>query len=74
MADEPSVVLTVVPGELEAEMVCDVLRQAGIACGYRETEKIDSPLDDFIAAGPREILVHPDALEDARSVLAARDG
>jgi len=73
MADEPSVVLTVVSGEPEAEMMCEELRNAGIACGYRDTEATDSPLEDFIASGPREILVHSDDLEAARSVLTARE-
>jgi hypothetical protein len=31
-----------------------LLRSAGIECFYRETEEIDSPLEDFIAAGERE--------------------
>jgi len=31
---------------------------------------IDSPLEDFTAAGPREILVHPADLESSREVLA----
>jgi hypothetical protein len=45
------------------------LRSAGIACGYRDTEAIDSELEDFIAAGPREILVHQADLEAARALL-----
>lgn len=64
------VVLTVVSGEPEAEMVCGLLRANGIECGYRDTETIDSPLEDFAPSGPREILVHEADLEDARSVLA----
>ncbi len=70
MAAEPSVVVAVVANEQEAEMACEVLRNAGIACGYRETEAIDSPMEDFIAAGPREILVHPDDLAAAKELLA----
>ena len=73
MDGEDVVVLTVVSGEPEAEMVCELLRSAEIECGYRDTEAIDSPLEDFIAGGPREILVREADLEDARSVLAARD-
>jgi len=45
------------------------LRSAGIECGYRDTEAIDSPLEDFTAAGPREILVHEKDLEAARALL-----
>jgi hypothetical protein len=46
------------------------LRSAGIECGYRDTEAIDSPLEDFTAAGQREILVHPADLEAARELLS----
>ena len=72
-AGEP-VVLTVVSGEPEAEVVCGLLRSAGIECGYRDTEAIDSPLEDFTAAGAREILVRESDLEDARELLAASTG
>jgi hypothetical protein len=64
------VVLTVVSGEPEAEVVCGLLRSAGIECGYRDTEAIDSPLEDFTAAGPREILVRDSDLESAKQLLA----
>ena len=65
------VVLTVVSGESEAEVVCGLLRSEGIECAYRDTEKIDSSLEDFIAAGSREILVHERDLEAAKELLAA---
>jgi hypothetical protein len=38
------VVLTVVSGEPEADIVCGLLRSAGIECAYRDTEAIDEPL------------------------------
>jgi hypothetical protein len=63
------VVLTVVSGEPEAEVVCGLLRSAGIDCAYRDTEAIDSPLEDFTAAGPREILVRDADVEAARALL-----
>ena len=63
------VVLTVVSGEPEAEVVCGLLRTAGIDCAYRDTEAIDSPIEDFIEAGPREILVQPGDLDAARALL-----
>jgi hypothetical protein len=69
---EDVVVLTVVSGEQEAELACGLLRSAGIECGYRETEEIETPLEDFIATGPREILVREADLEAAKSVLADR--
>ena len=68
-AIENAVVLKVVSGEPEAEIVCGLLRSAAIECGHRDTEAIDSPLEDFTAAGPREILVHAADLEAARALL-----
>jgi hypothetical protein len=67
-ADE-SVVLTVVPSETEAELLCGLLQANGIECGYRETDAIDSPIEDFIPAGPQEVLVRKDDLEAARALL-----
>ena len=66
--------LKVVSDEPEADLVCGLLRSAGIECAYRDTEAIDSPLEDFIAAGPREILVHESDLEAARAVLNEHQG
>jgi hypothetical protein len=71
--DEP-VVVKVVPDEPEAQVVCGLLRSAGIECGYRDTEAIESSLEDFTAAGPREILVHQSDLETARALLGAGEG
>jgi hypothetical protein len=73
MDAEDIVVVTVVASETEAEMVCGLLRANGIECGYRDTDAIDTPLENFSAAGPREILVREADLEDAKSVLATRD-
>jgi hypothetical protein len=67
-ADE-HVVVTVVSGEPEAEIACGLLRSSGIACAYRETTAIESTLEDFTAAGPREILVRAADLEAARQLL-----
>ena len=64
------VVLTVVSGEPEAVVVCGLLESNGIECAYRETEAIDSPLEDFTAAGPREILVRESDLATARELIA----
>ena len=69
MDPSESVVLVVVSGESEAEIVCGLLRSEGIDCAYRETHAIDSPLEDFMAAGPREILVRPADLDAARSLI-----
>ncbi len=66
-----AVVLTVVSGGPEADVVCGLLRSAGIDCGYRDTEAIDSSLEEFTAAGPREILVRASDVDVARELLAA---
>ena len=63
-------VLTVVADETEAEIVCGLLRSEGLDCGYRDTEAIDSPLEDFTAAGRREIIVPASDLEAAQALLA----
>jgi hypothetical protein len=69
-----TVVVKVVSGASEAEVVCGLLRSEGIECAYRDTEAIDSPLEDFIAAGAREILVHESDLEAAKELIAASEG
>jgi Putative prokaryotic signal transducing protein len=74
MDPSESVVVKVVSGEPEAEIVCGLLRSAGIDCSYRDTEAIDSPLEDFTAAGPREILVGGSDLEAAKELLADATG
>jgi hypothetical protein len=71
---DDAVVLTVVPSESEAEVVCGLLRSSGIECGHRDTQAIDSPVEDFIAAGPQEILVHEPDLNAAKELLAAQQG
>ena len=67
---DEGVVLTTVSDEIEAEVVCGMLRAAGIECGHRVTEATDSAFEGIASDGPREILVHADALEAARIVLA----
>jgi hypothetical protein len=64
------VVLTVVASEGEADIVCGLLRTAGIACDYRDTDAIDSSLEEFTPAGPREIIVHEEDLDTARELIA----
>jgi hypothetical protein len=62
-------VLTVVPSTSEAEVLCGLLRSAGIKCAHRDTDAIDSPLEDFMAAGSQEVLVHESDLEAAKELL-----
>jgi hypothetical protein len=71
VGDVEPVVLTVVSGEAEAEVLCGLLRSEGIECAYRDTEAIDTPLETFGSAGPREVLVRPSDLEAAKELLAA---
>jgi hypothetical protein len=71
MSTNDEVVVTVVSSQPEAEVVCGLLRSAGIECAYRDTEAIDSVLEDFTASGPQEILVRATDLDAAREVLAA---
>ena len=74
MDPDQTVVLTVVASEPEAELVCGLLGAAGIECAYRDTEAIDSQIEEFIAAGRREILVHAADLEEARALLPNSEG
>jgi hypothetical protein len=71
MDPEEGVVLTVVSSGPEADVVCGLLRAAGLDCAYRDTEAIESSLEEFTAAGPREILVRAADLDAARELLAA---
>ena len=67
--EQEGVVVKVVSGEPEAQIVCGLLRSNGIDCGYRDTDAIDSPLEDFQSAGQREILVRAADVEMARALL-----
>jgi hypothetical protein len=71
---DDAVVLRVVSGETEAELVCGLLRSAGFECGYRDTPADDSSLEEFIASGPRDILVHARDLAAARALLDEAEG
>jgi hypothetical protein len=65
-----TVVVKVVGSGPEADIVCGLLRSAGLECSYRDTDAIDSVLEDFTPSGPREILVLKSDLETAKAVLA----
>lgn len=71
MGADGAVVVKVVSSQSEAEVVCGLLRSAGIECAHRDTDAIDSSLEDFIAAGAQEILVHESDLEAAKELLEA---
>jgi Putative prokaryotic signal transducing protein len=74
VAADDRAVVTVVASEPEAQVVCGLLRSQGIDCAYRDTDAIDSTVEDFIAAGPQEILVHASDLEAAKELIAAQQG
>ena len=61
--------MKVVADEPEAEIACGLLRSAGIDCFYRDTEAIDSQLEDFTAFGRREIVVGSADADAARELL-----
>jgi ABC-type sugar transport system substrate-binding protein len=71
MEQGEGVVVTVVSGVTEADLACGLLRANGIECAYRDTEEIESSLEDFIQSGPQEILVSPADLDAARELLAS---
>ena len=62
-------VVKVVADEPEAQVVCGLLRSAGIECAYRETDALDSPARGLHGCRPREILVRPTDVEAARALL-----
>src|SRR5256885_15313674 len=62
--------LTVVGNELEAEMLCGMLRAHGIACTYRLTDLAAGMSDASFAMGtPREIPAEEERLQEARQPL-----
>jgi len=68
--DEP-VAVTTVADELEADVVCGLLRSAGLECGFRATTAEDSAFEG-LGAGRMEIIVHASDLEAAREVLGSQ--
>lgn len=58
--------------EAEAEMIQGLLSEHGIPSMLKRTRGFDVP--DFLAAGPRDILVPAAAAERAREVLAGTPG
>jgi hypothetical protein len=68
MSADP-VPLTVASNEVEAEVIRGLLETAGIASFHRPTNFGAGATDGFTPSGPREVLVNPAQLEDARIVL-----
>ena len=60
-----------VSGAPDADIVCGLLRSSGIECAYRDTDTIETSLEEFTADMVlREILVHASDLDAARELLA----
>ncbi len=81
---DESVVVTTVTHEIEANVVCGLLRSAGLACGARPLPAVSDSEFLFggglvkhpfgsLLAGRIEILVHASDLDAAREVIAAAD-
>lgn len=64
------VTLTVVPNDLEAEMLCGELRANGIDCSYEKTNPAAAVGQYGVGqAGPSAVLVDEEELETARTFL-----
>lgn len=53
--------------QAEAEMIQGILKEEGIPSMVRRNRGFDVP--DFLAAGPRDVVVPPGAAEKAREIL-----
>jgi hypothetical protein len=67
-------VIDVVGTEPEAELLCSILREAGIPCMQRITNAGAGAMDGMAIGGPREIVVRTDQLAPAREVIRAHRG
>ena len=65
--DERAVV-KVVGSEPEAELLCSLLRSAGIECTGRQTN-LGAGAADGMPGGPYELVVRTQDLDDAREIL-----
>lgn len=66
------VVVEVVASEPEAELLCSLLRSAGIRCTHRVTNVGAGAADGLAVAGPQEVVVRAEDVESAREVLRKR--
>jgi Putative prokaryotic signal transducing protein len=66
------VVVEVVASEPEAELLCSLLRSAGIRCTYRVTNVGAGAADGLAVGGPQEVVVRAEDVESAREVLRKR--
>ena len=68
MAGDALVALDVVATEQQAEVICGLLRSAGIACLTRQTNVGAGASDGSTVAGSYEVVVRAQDLEVAREV------
>jgi len=66
------VVVKVVGTEPEAELLCSLVRSAGIECARRQTNVGAGAADGMPVSGPYELIVRPQDLDDARDILRER--
>jgi hypothetical protein len=66
-----AVYLTLVPSEVEAELLCALLRTDGIECEQRPTNFSVGMMDGMPGGGPREVFIGEQDLARAREILAA---
>jgi len=66
------VVVEVVATEPEAELLCSLLRSAGVRCARRQTNFGAGATDGLPVGGPQDVIVRLQDLESARDVLRKR--
>ncbi|MGZ4417985.1 MAG: putative signal transducing protein [Gaiellaceae bacterium] len=66
-----AVYLTLVPSEVEAELLCALLRTEGIKCEQRPTNFSVGTMDGMPGGGPREVFVSERDLARAQEILTA---
>jgi hypothetical protein len=66
------VVVEVAGTEPEAELLCSLLRSAGIRCTRRQTNYGAGASDGMPVGGPQEVIVRAEDVESARDVLRKR--
>ena len=69
MAGDGLAVIDVVATEQEAEVICGLLRSAGIECLTRQTNVGAGASDGLSVTGPYEVVVRVEDIEAAREVL-----
>jgi hypothetical protein len=63
------VVVEVAGTEPEAELLCSLLRSAGIRCTRRQTNYGAGASDGMPVGGPQEVVVRAEDVKSARDVL-----